>query len=90
MHNFMNWIADRPYRMFGTMALVTVGLFSVAVWAGIQEQKQWDAFSKEHQCKKIAHQDGYTMYGYYNGKYQSFWVSSKDTYRCNDGVDYTR
>ena len=38
----------------------------------------------------IAHEEGYTAYGYHNGKYQSFWVPSRDTYHCNDGVDYTR
>lgn len=90
MHNFMNWLADRPARMFGAFGVVTVLAFGGLAYLDIQEQKQWDAFAQAHACKKIAHQDGYTMYGYHNGKYQSFWVSSKDTYRCNDGVDYTR
>jgi hypothetical protein len=86
----LDWMMDRPARMFGVMG----GVFAVAVvglgYLGVQEQKQWDAFAKAHECKVVGKIAGYSTYGYYNGKYQTYWVSSKTTYRCNDGIDYTR
>jgi len=86
----MDWIVDKPVRMFTVLGLTCAGLFGVAIWAGIEDQKQWDAFAKEHQCKQIAHINGYNAFGYVNGKYTTYWVSSKNTYHCNDGIDYTR
>lgn len=67
-----------------------IAIISGAIYLSAQEQKAWNEFAKAHECKVIAHQSGYTAYGYYNGKYQSYWVPSRDTYRCNDGIDYTR
>lgn len=87
----MNWLMDKVMdNYYAVLGGVVVALVPTAIYLDIQEQKTWDAFAQAHECKLIAHQNGYTMYGYHNGKYQSFWVSSKDTYRCNDGVDYTR
>lgn len=81
---------DRPYRMFGMLGVLFVSALSFLIWAGIQDQKRWDAFAATHACKLIAHQDGYSTYGYFNGKYQSYYVPSRNTFHCNDGVDYTR
>ncbi len=74
------------FAAFGTAA----ALISGAVAFGVYEQNQWDAFAAQHECKVVGKNAGHTAYGYYNGKYQSYWVASKTTYLCNDGVQYTR
>lgn len=76
-------------------AVVTIALFSLAVWAGIEEQKQWNAFAKAHHCNKVAEIAGYYSYGtgvMSNGKVGTVteWNPSRTTYHCDDGVDYTR
>ncbi len=75
-----------PAYLFAGAAALIAG----AVGLAIMEQNQWEAFAKEHQCKVVGKIAGHTAYGYYNGKYQSYWVSGKTVYRCNDGIDYTR
>jgi hypothetical protein len=82
-----SWLADNSLAILGA---ATLGLFGLGIYLGIQEQKQWDAFAVAHECKLIAHKSGYSMYGFHNGKYQTYYVPSQDTYHCNDGVDYTR
>lgn len=77
------------------MAVVAIGLVCLAVWIGIEEQKQWNAFAKAHHCKKVAEIAGYYSYGTgmtSNGKIGtvSQWNPSRETFRCDDGVDYTR
>lgn len=62
------------------------GLFALAAY----EHKKWEEFAATHDCKVIGKIAGYHTYGYYNGKYQTYYVPGKTTYRCNDGVDYTR
>lgn len=81
---------DRPYRMFTLMGSVIVVAFIGLVYLSIQEQKAWDAFASTHECKVTGRIAGYSTYGYYNGKYQTYWVPSKTVYKCNDGIEYTR
>lgn len=75
-----------PAVLFGTAAALIAGAVALAV----VEQNQWEAFAAKHECKVVGKIAGYSTYGYHNGKYQTYWVPSKTTYRCNDGVDYTR
>jgi hypothetical protein len=86
----MDWLMDRPYRMFGLMGGVFLVALGGLMYLGVQEQKQWDAFAAAHECKVTGKIAGHTAYGYYNGKSQSYWVPSKTVYTCNDGVEYTR
>lgn len=77
------------------MAIAAIGFVCLAVWIGIQEQKQWNAFAKAHHCKKIAEIAGYYSTGtgvMSNGKIGTVteWNPSRTTYHCDDGVDYTR
>lgn len=75
------------------LSLIGVGVFALfggAIYLGILEQKQWDAFAATHECKVTGKIAGYSTYGYYNGKYQTYWVPSRTVYHCNDGIDYTR
>lgn len=75
------------------LSLIGVGvlaLIGVGVTLGVYEQKQWNAFAAEHQCKVTGKIAGYSTYGYHNGKYQTYYVPSRTVYMCNDGIEYTR
>jgi hypothetical protein len=72
--------------VFGTAAVLIV----VAVVINIWEQKSWNDFAAAHDCQVVGEIAGHSAYGYYNGKYQSYWVPSKTVYKCNDGIEYTR
>ena len=87
LNKILDTAMDHPIISFSAVAAVMLG--TVTTLAVIDEN-QWQAFSAQHQCKLIAHADGYSTYGYYNGKYQSYYVPGRNTYHCNDGVDYTR
>jgi hypothetical protein len=75
-----------PLVFFGVAAAMIGGLVAYSIY----ESKQWDAFAVAHECKVTGKIAGYSTYGYYNGKYQHYWVPSKEVYTCNDGVEYTR
>ena len=88
----MNWLLDKVMdNYYVVLGGIVVTLVPTAIYLSVQEQKAWNEFAKTHECKLIAHQSGYTAYGYStSGKYGSYWVPSRDTYHCNDGIDYTR
>lgn len=71
---------------FGFAAVLIAGSVALIVY----EQKQWDEFSAKHECKVTGKISGHNAYGYYNGKYQTYWVPGKTVYMCNDGIEYTR
>ena len=82
----LNSLITKPLFIFGVAGALVAG----AVGLSVYEQNQWNAFAAQHQCKVVAKIAGYSTYGYHNGKYQTYWVSSRETFRCNDGIDYTR
>lgn len=86
-----DFLLDNGYAILGA---ATIGLFGLGIYLGIQEQKQWDAFAQTHECKLIAHANGFytSGSGWSNGKsvIVSQYHPSTNTYHCNDGVDYTR
>jgi len=79
------FLRNPAYLFAGAAALV-----GLAAGLAVMEQNQWEAFAAKHECKEVGKIAGHTAYGYYNGKYQTYWVPSKTTYLCNDGVEYTR
>ena len=79
------FIRNPVYLFAGAAALM-----GLAVGFAIVEQNKWEAFAAQHECKVVGKIAGYNSYGYYNGKYQTYWVPAKTTYLCNDGVQYTR
>lgn len=90
-YDFMDWLTDRPYRMFGTMGILIVFSLGFLIWVSAEDQKKWDAFSRTHDCKVIAKTAGNWGTGVgSNGKVTSVYISGTTTYRCNDGIDYTR
>ena len=82
----MERLLRNPAILFGT----AIALIGAAVAVSVVEQNKWEAFAAKHECKVVGKIAGHSAYGYHNGKYQHYWVSEKITYRCNDGVDYTR
>lgn len=79
-----------PKVAFIGLGIATVVGFGLLIAASIAEQKQWETFAATHECKVTGKIAGYMTWGFYNGKYQNYWVHSKTVYHCNDGVDYTR
>ena len=90
MYNFMDWVMDRPYRTFGLMGVISVSFIGVAVWAGVADQKKWDAFASSHDCKIVGKEEGSVGTGFSNGKVATIYIPGKTTYHCNDGINYTR
>lgn len=75
-----------PLVAFGVAGALIAG----AVALGVYESRQWEAFAKTHDCQVVGKIAGHSAYGYYNGKYQTYWVSGRTVYKCNDGIEYTR
>lgn len=60
----------------------------VLILAAINNTNAWDRFKSEHHCAIVAKKDGQYVYTF--GKSGGAWVPGTTTYRCDDGVDYTR
>jgi hypothetical protein len=82
-----------------TTWLVTIGFVAViglAIWAAIENEKKWQAFIVENECKvtaKIASKTISTShYDVAQGKYvnSSTTIPGTTTWKCADGVEYTR
>jgi hypothetical protein len=79
---------DRQAATIFTACAIAIG---ACVSYAIYEQNQWDAFASENNCKLIAHKDSTVGYGLQaNGKMGTIVIDATNTYRCADGVDYTR
>lgn len=80
----------RDYSLL-IMILVAVVFMAIAVMIGAADSAKWQAFAKTHDCKLIGKSEGYMAYGFSsNGKMNNYYVPGRETYHCNDGVDYTR
>jgi hypothetical protein len=81
----------------GGLVVLLVVLLVLAGVAGVQEQKQWDAFAKAHNCKVVAKREGSTSTGVAPiiGGNGGVAVTTSSTpgqtaYLCDDGVTYWR
>ena len=64
---------------------------AVLVYFAVKDGREWDAFAAAHECKVVAKADGTWGYGMTaDGKWGQIYIPGKTTFRCNDGVDYTR
>lgn len=75
--------------------LFVVGIIALLIVAAIKDQKNWNKFASDHKCKLVAVQQGSYQSGYYynsNGGYVygSHYVDGTNTFKCDDGVTYTR
>ena len=77
----------QAFGLIGAAALATAGLVAYVIY----DDMQWSAFAAENDCKVIAKTEPTTGYGITaNGKMGMVFIDARVTYRCNDGVDYTR
>lgn len=96
----MDWYDPYPLRErigdwfddhFGLVVCAVVALAIVGlVWAAGEEQKEWDAWARQHHCRLVSTADG-TVVSVFGGKSVSFgYVPGKDGYACDDGVVHYR
>lgn len=76
-----------------------MALIPLLIWALIEENKQWEAFSVSHECKVVGQMSGSVQSGVgfgtgVNGQagtvITTTSIPSKTGYLCNDGVTYWR
>lgn len=93
------WNDGWPGKLLLAMLVLLLLLIPAAIYASIQEAKQWDAFSVAHKCKKVGHMKGsvQTGVGYGiagNGQFGTVVTTSstpdKNGWLCDDGVTYWR
>lgn len=76
---------------FGALAgIAVIAVIIGGIYYAYQEQKEWDAWSGDHHCIVTKRTESQTVTGWYGGKYTSHTVPATTTYRCDDGVEYTR
>ena len=68
-------------------------VFCLLCWA-YQEDKEWEKFAIEYNCKVIRREKGHHSHGtaVVGGKvgFGSSYTADKTTYICDDGVEYVR
>jgi hypothetical protein len=83
----MDFMFSTPRRM-----LITFGiLIALLIAAEIQNEMEWKEFAQAHACRvigKSASSSSYVLMS--NGKMGTVENSGTTTYRCDDGIDYTR
>lgn len=86
-------------RSFLALIVFMAALIPLWVWALIEENRQWEAFSAAHECKVVGHMSGSTQPGIgfgvtANGQTGTMItttsIPSKTGWLCNDGVTYWR
>ena len=91
-----DWYMEE-WMIFGIVALLVL-LISLAIWAGIKESREWEAFKVEHKCEMVAHKKGTTSLGVgptmtgSGGGVTVVTVTSpsQTAWLCDDGVTYWR
>jgi hypothetical protein len=89
----------KDYGVMAAVAIVVVALIAALAWAGVKKNRQWQAFSREHNCQKVAVVKGDVAVGQgvvvgtsgQVGVVTTTEVSpDKTAWRCDDGVTYWR
>lgn len=79
----------------GIILFVVIGAFVifclVALFkAAVNDQNKWDSFKQTHDCKVVSETAGHWVYGFGGKNSNSYYVNGQTTWKCNDGVTYTR
>lgn len=104
MKKLMRFLRSLPGEFWIlALLLVVVALAVVLVVALLRaeaaDEAKWKVFRDEHHCRVVARQDGYettgsgvaiTPKGGVAPVFTSNYVSPRATWRCDDGIDYTR
>lgn len=82
-----------------SILVLPILMVALIIWAAVEEQKEWEAFSATHECKVVGRMSGSTQTGVgygvtANGRFGTVVTTtstpSKTGYLCNDGVMYWR
>lgn len=71
---------------------ILVGVLVIAaIIISIQEEKDWNKFKVEHNCKVTGVVDGHWAFGMTsNGNAGDVFIPGSKTYMCDDGISYTK
>jgi hypothetical protein len=83
---------DSFWSVIGTVVVIILLLLLPLIWFHVEhDHKSWDKFAAEHNCQEVRHQEETTvMTVLSNGKVGISTLPATTTYRCDDGVEYTR
>ena len=77
--------------MLVSMIIAIVLLLASIILLVAHSNARWEQFVEQHDCKIIARHKGTSTVGIgADGKMVSLYTRGTVTWRCNDGVDYTR
>jgi hypothetical protein len=66
--------------------LLCIGVLALLVWASMMNDAEWDGFKAKHHCIVVGKETG----GVGTTPAGPVLEPDKTTYRCDDGVEYTR
>ena len=71
---------------FGLLGLVGIGLIGLLIYAGIQEEKAWQRYKVDHNCRRIQYKPSYSYVDYIDakGNPHTTYVPSESTYLCDN------
>ena len=84
--DYANKLQLQGIGCLGVGILLIGGLIGYAMY----EDAKFETFATEHDCKVIGQTDEKYGYGTVNGKMGAVIIPATKTYKCNDGVNYTR
>lgn len=90
---------DWPGRLLLALMVGLLLMIPAIIYSAIAEEKNWQAFSVAHRCKKVAHAKGdvstgvgygMTASGQFGPVIVTTTTSDKTAWLCDDGVTYWR
>ena len=88
LYKWWVWKADAELV---ALIVAAVLLSALAILLVSHSNARWEQFVEQHDCKIIARHKGTSTVGIgADGKMVSLYTRGTVTWRCNDGVDYTR
>ncbi len=73
------------------IAALFAGFIGFVVYAAYENEKEWQAYSLAHHCRKIRHTDAITMIGIDGkGRMTTNTFPATNTYLCDGGEEITR
>lgn len=86
----MTYSQQLKFTIFTTVGGIVL-ILGAAFWYDSYDNAKWQEFAQAHECRLVGHKD--QSYGYgltSNGKMGTIFIPETNTYRCNNGIDYTR
>jgi Trk-type K+ transport system membrane component len=71
--------------------IIAIAALVLLVLGAVGEQRQWEQFVQDHNCKVVAKMSSTFGTGFStSGNVTTVVVNGKTSYLCDDGVTYTR